>query len=311
MRGVDGVVHLGAIVGDAACALDERLAQDVNTAATGMIAEVAKFMGARRFVFASTCSVYGASDLTLDERSELNPASLYARSKIVSEQHVLRLADDRFAPTVLRLATIFGLSPRPRFDLALNILTARAITEKTITISGGRQWRPFVHVGDAANAIVSTLEAPVAAVGREILNVGSDSENYRLEQIGALIKDAVPGVRVVTDPADPDRRNYRVSFAKFRERVGPLRSTSVLEGIHEIGQAVADGVVGDFRDPKYSNHRALANGGLRGLSRSLSSGPCDRAAIERHIAASAGKRRTASRRRAPVSRLAAPGESPA
>lgn len=311
MHGIDGVVHLGAIVGDEACALDERLTQDVNVAGTGMLANVARSMGARRFVFASTCSVYGASDHLLDERSEPKPASLYARSKVASEQHVLRLADDRFAPTVLRLGTIFGLSPRPRFDLALNHLTARAMTEKTITISGGGQWRPFVHVGDAANAIVATLESPRDAVGGEILNVGSDSENYRLEQVGALIKGAVPDVDVVTDRTNPDRRDYRVSFAKFRERVGPMHVTSVLDGIREIGQAIADGVIGNFRDPKFNNHQTLANDGMAGLARLHASESWDGAAIERHIAGSAGKRRAAPRRRASVRRLDAPGESPA
>jgi nucleoside-diphosphate-sugar epimerase len=164
MQYADAVVHLGALVGDPVCALDEKLTIEINLAATRMIAEAARGFGVQRFIFASTCSVYGASDQLLDERSALNPVSLYARTKIDSERVLLALDDARFAPVILRFGTIYGISPRPRFDLVINLLTAKATCEKRITIFGGGQWRPFIHVDDAAEAILKCLEVPLHVV---------------------------------------------------------------------------------------------------------------------------------------------------
>ena len=169
MRDMDAVIHLGAIVGDPACALDEDLTIDVNLMATRMIAEIAKGYGVNRFIFASTCSVYGASDELLDEYSTLNPLSLYARSKIASERVLMGMADDRFNPVILRFGTIYGFSGRTRFDLVVNLLTAKAIVEGQITVMGGDQWRPFVHVEDAALAVFKVLEAPLDSVERRDL----------------------------------------------------------------------------------------------------------------------------------------------
>ncbi|MEW6510888.1 MAG: NAD-dependent epimerase/dehydratase family protein [Bacteroidota bacterium] len=261
MQGMDSVVHLGALVGDPACAIDEKLTLEINLAATRMISEVAKGYGVQRFIFASTCSVYGASEELLNEKSTLNPVSLYAKSKIASEEVILRLADDRFAPTILRFATIFGVSPRLRFDLVVNFLTARAIAEKSITIMGGQQWRPFIHVADAAESIVRVLEAPAIVVRGEIFNVGSDAENYQIGQVGELVKRAIPEVKVVTAGNDADRRNYRVSFRKFEGHVGFIPSRSVASGIAEIKQAIQQGQVGNYLSPKYSNHKSLAEEG--------------------------------------------------
>ena len=164
MRGIDAVVHLGAIVGDPACALDEDLTIDVNLMATRMVAEVVKGSGISRFIFASTCSVYGAGDEILDERSALRPVSLYARSKIASERVLVSLAEPGFAPTILRFGTIYGISGRTRFDLVVNLLAAKAVVEGNITVYGGEQWRPFLHVDDAALAILKVLEAPLSMV---------------------------------------------------------------------------------------------------------------------------------------------------
>jgi len=262
MRGIDAVVHLGALVGDPACAIDGKLTIEVNLAATRMIAEVAKGFGVQRFLFASTCSVYGASDQLLDEKSELNPVSLYARSKISSEQALLSLAGPQFAPTIVRFATIFGWSPRPRFDLVVNLLTARAMFEKTISIMGGQQWRPFLCVADAAESLLRCLEAPVGLVKGEIFNVGSDSENYQIAQIGELVKRAVPDVKVVTNGEDPDKRNYRVSFQKLAKRLGFVPSTTVEQGIEEIKLQIQKGEVADYRHPKYSNYKTLVDEGM-------------------------------------------------
>lgn len=254
----DAVVHLGALVGDPACALDEKLTLEINLAATRMIAEAARGFGVQRFIFASTCSVYGASDQLLDERSTLNPISLYARTKMGSERVLLSLNDERFAPVILRFGTIYGLSPRPRFDLVINLLAAKATCEKRITIFGGNQWRPFIHVDDAAEAILKCLEAPLHAVKGQIFNVGSDEQNYQIAQLGNLIKKLIPDVEVVYQSEDVDRRNYRVSFAKIRKHLGFVPRRTIVEGILEIKAAIEDGRIIDYRDARYSNVKTLS-----------------------------------------------------
>jgi len=267
VQGVDAVVHLAALVGDPACALNEKLTISINVAATRMIGEVAKGAGVRRLVFASTCSVYGVNERVLDERSRLAPVSLYAKSKIASESGVLELNDREFGVTVLRFATIFGLSPRPRFDLVVNVLTAMAVRERRMTINGGEQWRPFVHVADAAEAIVKVLESGDAASG-QVLNVGSDAENYRIGDIGKLVGEVVGDVTVDTRPEVGDPRNYRVSFVKLGQCLRYVPARTVRSGIVELKRALEDGTIGDFRDRRYSNYTTMADdGSLAALQR--------------------------------------------
>ena len=254
----DAVVHLGALVGDPACALDEKLTLEINLAATRMIAEAARGFGVQRFIFASTCSVYGASDQILDERSALNPISLYARSKMGSEHVLLALNDNHFAPVILRFGTAYGLSPRPRFDLAINVLTAQAVCDKMITIFGGNQWRPFIHVDDAAEAILKCLEAPLQAVKGQVFNVGSEDQNYQIAQVGDLVKELIPDVQVIHQGEDTDRRNYRVSFAKIRKHLGFTPHHTVADGILEIKAAIEDGRIADYYDARYSNVKTLS-----------------------------------------------------
>jgi nucleoside-diphosphate-sugar epimerase len=257
MSGVDAVIHLGAIVGDPACALDEELTIEVNLMATRMIAEVAKGSGVKRFIFASTCSVYGASDELLDERSALNPVSLYARSKIASEKVLRKMADDDFAPIVLRFGTVYGLSGRTRFDLVVNLLTAKAIVDGQITVSGGSQWRPFVHVDDVALAVFKILEAPQALVFNQIFNVGSDEQNYTIEQVGEIIHHMVPTAELIELGADSDRRNYRVNFSKMYNLLHFKPQWTIEQGIRQVIEAIEAGKVKDYRDAKYSNVKHL------------------------------------------------------
>jgi len=255
----DAVVHLGALVGDPACALDEKLTLEINLAATRMIAEAARGFGVQRFVFASTCSVYGASDQVLDERSALKPVSLYARTKIASEKALLGLNEEHFAPVILRFATVYGLSPRPRFDLVVNLLAAKAACEGSISIFGGDQWRPFVHVDDAAEAIIRCLEAPLHAVRGQVFNVGSDQQNYQIAQLGDLIGNLVPGVEVVRQDKDVDQRNYHVSFSKIRKQLGFTTHHTVAGGILEIKAALEEGRIRDYRETHYSNYKTLSD----------------------------------------------------
>ncbi len=257
MAGVDAVVHLGGIVGDPACALDEDLTLEVNLVATRMIAEIAKGHGVQRFVFASTCSVYGAGDEVLDERSALRPVSLYARTKIGSERVLRSLTDQVFQPTVLRFATVYGLSGRNRFDLVVNLLTAKAVTEGQITVYGGAQWRPFVHVEDAARSIFAVMEQPTSVVGGEVFNVGSNEQNYTIEEVAQLIGSIVPSAGIVNMGGDVDERNYRVDFAKIRGRLGFEPVWTVEAGIRQVIEKFEQGEITDYRDPRHSNVQFL------------------------------------------------------
>jgi nucleoside-diphosphate-sugar epimerase len=260
MDGVNAVIHIGAIVGDPACALDEDFTIEVNLTATRMIAEVAKARGVQRFIFASTCSVYGASDEILDERSALNPVSLYARSKIASEKVLSALTSDRFATTILRFGTVYGLSGRTRFDLVVNLLTAKAIVDGKITVHGADQWRPFVHVDDTAASILAVLEAPLDVVRGQIFNVGSEEQNKTLGELGAMIQRQVPTAECVFSlVGDNDRRNYRVRFNKISQRLGFKAKWSLEAGIAQVISAFQDGKVTDYRDDKYSNVQFLTN----------------------------------------------------
>ncbi len=261
MRDIDAVIHLGAIVGDPACALDEELTIEVNLMATRMIAEVAKGSSVSRFIFASTCSVYGANDMLLDERAALNPVSIYARSKIASERVLMSMASDDFAPTILRFGTIYGLSGRTRFDLVVNLLTAKALVEGEITLFGGDQWRPFVHVDDAALAVLNVLEAPMPLVGKEIFNVGSEEQNHTIQQIGEMIKQFVPTAKLISKGADADKRNYKVSFAKIQRRLGFKPQWTLERGIQQVMDALQNGKVIDYQDARHSNVKFLSDEG--------------------------------------------------
>lgn len=260
MQDMDAVIHLGAIVGDPACAIDEELTLQINLAATRMIAQVAKGYGVRRFLFASTYSVYGANEEMVDERSDLNPVSLYARTKIASEKVLLSMVDARFSPVILRLATVYGMSHRPRFDLVVNLLTARALAEKRITIIEGDQWRSFVHVRDVVDAFLLSLEAPSEKVKGQILNVGANDHNCRIRQLGDLVKEAVADVVINYEDRVEDRRNCRVRFDRIGRVLGFRPRRTLMDGIMEIKHAIETGEVTDYRDRRYNNYRFLAEG---------------------------------------------------
>ncbi len=252
MSGVRNVIHLAAIVGDPACAADDKNAREINYAATRMMLEIAKGHGVERFLFASSCSVYGASDSVMDEKSATIPISLYAETKLNSERVLLEAKSAAFHPVILRFSTVFGLAPRPRFDLVVNLLAAKAFQEGLITIFNGDQWRPFIHVEDVAEAVCQTLAAPLDRVSGEILNVGDDRLNYNLAQVADLIRAEFPNTRVES-VENADRRNYRVSFDKIRERIGFQCSKTLEEGIRELRIAFEEGRIANYKDPLYSN----------------------------------------------------------
>ncbi len=253
IRGMDAVIHLGAIVGDPACALDADFTLSVNTQAVHTIREICRGYGVHRFLFASTCSVYGAQEHTIDEHSPLAPISLYAQSKIDAEQAILEMQNEEFHPTILRLATALGLSYRMRFDLVVNLLTAQAVRKAAITIFNGEQWRPFIHVNDIARAFLTCLQAPLDRVAGQIFNAGDDTSNLTLGELGRLIARLVPGTHVREEQNSADKRSYRVDFSKIREELGFRCSTTVAEGIREMVRQLAAGKFPKYEDAKYNN----------------------------------------------------------
>jgi len=263
VRGVDAVLHLAAIVGDPACEQEPESALEINYAATRMLVEIAKGHGVGRFVFASSCSVYGASSVEVDEKSATKPVSLYGRTKVDSEQVVLRGNDDSFHSTVLRFATVFGLGRRPRFDLVVNLLTAKAITEGVITIFNGAQWRPMIHVRDIAEAVVRVMEAPVRLVAGEIFNVGDSRLNYTLGGIAESIREVFPNTSV-EHRDNQDKRDYRVSFEKIKRILAFEAQYSLRDGIDELKHAFEEGIITNYQDLRYHNQRFLQASGSIG-----------------------------------------------
>lgn len=259
-RHADAIVHLGGLVGDPACALDEKLTLEINLESTRMLTKAARELGVQRFVFASSCSVYGASEEVAAEDSALEPVSLYARTKVESEQILLENHDNGFIPVALRFGSFYGLSARPRFDLVVNLLAAKAIADGEITIFGGDQWRPFLHVEDGAEAIIRCLEVPQELVRGEIFNVGSDDHNYSLGGIGQLIAELIPGVQLSYQSQSSEEADYRVSFDKIRRVLNFTLSRSVWDGVLEIKAAIERGAVSDYHESRYSNYKALATG---------------------------------------------------
>jgi len=256
MKGASAVVHLAGLVGDPACAVDEQFTRHTNIVATRMAKDVAQSLGIHRFVFASSCSVYGMSEKEVTETDALNPVSMYAQTKIDSETELLFSSRDNFFVTVLRFATVFGHSPRPRFDLVGNLFTAQAMTDGLITVIGPHQWRPFIHVRDLARAIVKVLKENPAIVQNQVFNVGDKRLNMTILQLAEAVQKVCSKYREVQISVSDnvqDRRNYAVSFEKIRSLIGYEAATTLEEGIQEMVDHFQSGQYHHYRDQIYSN----------------------------------------------------------
>jgi nucleoside-diphosphate-sugar epimerase len=248
LEGMDAVVHLAAIVGDPACSREPDTARAVNLEATLALTAEAARAGVRRFVFASTCSNYGKmaeGDDWVTEDWELRPVSLYAETKVAAELEILASATSGFATTCLRLATVYGVSPRMRFDLTVNEFARDALLNRKLVVYGEQFWRPYVHVIDAARAIVTTLEAAADSVGGEVFNVGSSSENFRKQDLVDFLVARIPGLAVerVAQPDDP--RDYRVSFSKIESALGYETLKTVPQGMDDVIAVLDSAVIAD------------------------------------------------------------------
>jgi nucleoside-diphosphate-sugar epimerase len=259
LANVDAVVHLGELVGDPACAVDPALTHEINVAATRYLLRRARELGVRRFVYPSSCSVYGANDEIVDEQSMPNPVSIYAESKVYAEEAVAQVAGDGMETVTLRLATVYGLSPRPRFDLVVNLFAARGVVDRRIVVHGGDQWRPFVHVADAADAIVAAIEAEGSVVNGQVFNVGADTQNRTIGEVAEMVRLRVPDAELQIAAID-DHRNYRVSFERIHAALGFQPSRTLDDGIAEIQAAIDALRIRDYRDARYSNVRTVRGG---------------------------------------------------
>ncbi len=254
-REQDAVAHLAAIVGDPACAAHPSVAVSVNVEGTRVVASAARRAGAGRFVFASTCSVYGHSDETVDESSGFNPQSLYAESRVDGEAVVRSFTTRDFQPVIVRFGTVYGLSPRMRFDLVVNFLTAELYRKGTISIFGGDQWRPFLHVADAARAVQSAVESPAGLVANEVFNVGSEEQNYQLRELMPIYECLKPEGRINCVREVRDRRSYRVSFDKIRRVLGFKPAFTVPRGVRQIYDALASTPDWNVDNVHHYNHK--------------------------------------------------------
>jgi nucleoside-diphosphate-sugar epimerase len=241
LLGFDAVVHLAALSNDPLGDLDPRLTYEINHLASVRLARLAKQAGVARFVFSSSCSLYGAAgDDFLDESANFNPVTAYGESKVLVERDVRLLADESFSPTFLRNATAYGVSPRLRGDLVVNNLVGYAYTTGEVLIkSDGSPWRPLVHVRDIAAAFIAVLQAPRELVHNESFNVGQTEENYRIRDVADMVREVVPGSKITyATGGGPDLRCYRVDCAKIKRVLGDFRPRwSVREGVEELYNA--------------------------------------------------------------------------
>ncbi|MBD3179067.1 MAG: NAD-dependent epimerase/dehydratase family protein [Candidatus Latescibacteria bacterium] len=260
-RGKDTVINLAAIVGDEACRIDQEATIEINTKAAGVIASTAREAGVKKLLHASTCSTYGKNgDALLNENSPLLPLSLYAQSKVESEKMLWSETGRGKSPAccIFRFSTLFGYSFRPRFDLVVNTLTGHAWNRGALTIFGGDQWRPLLHVSDAARAVRLAAESEPERIAGKIYNTGSSELNMTIMDVGNLVRECLPETVIEVEDQICDERNYRVDFSRIRKELGFVPGHTVKTGILELVHALENGDGIDITEPVFSNYRHLS-----------------------------------------------------
>ena len=262
VKDIDAVVFLAEIVGDPSCAAKPEDAIKTNYLAVSSLASLCSYMNINRFVYTSSCSVYGAKQgesKLLTENSPLNPTSHYARIKIMSEKAVLSKSNLFFSPTILRLATVFGKSFRNRFDLVVNIFARNAHYHKKIKVNGGNQWRPNIHVEDVSNAIIRVLESPINKVENKIFNLCNDTQNYTINNISKIVKSVFPKCKIIKEYKNVDKRNYKVSSKKISDIINFKAKKTIKYSLGELKKFFQRKKINYFFKKKFSNYETLVN----------------------------------------------------
>jgi nucleoside-diphosphate-sugar epimerase len=244
-EGVDVVMDLAGLSNDPTCDLKPNLTYSINFKGGVNVAECAKKAKVSRYIYSSSCSVYGlGAGLALSEKSDVNPQSHYARGKVDVEKKLFELATPDFSVTAMRNATVYGMSKRMRFDVVINLMTLRAWKDRRIfVLGGGKQWRPLIHVKDVAHGFTLVMNAPKEKVAGQIFNLGSNEQNYQVFQIANFIKEIMPATEIIQVPDDPDKRTYNVNFDKVKSDLGFQAQFNCRDGVNEIVEALNYGVL--------------------------------------------------------------------
>ena len=257
LEGVDAVVHLAAIVGDPACSKQPDLATETNWEASKNLFDLAKeHKNIKNFVFASTCSNYGKmeGEEFVNEESLLKPVSLYAELKVKFERYLFESQTRKdFIPTALRFATVYGISPRMRFDLTVNEFIREIAADKELVIFGEQFWRPYTHVEDLARGCIYAIEADPQKVDHNVFNVGDTLENYSKRMLAEEILTFIPDAKIKYVQKNEDPRDYRVDFSKIKNQLNYSITRTVPQGLREIYQLLKDGIISDPYTEKYKN----------------------------------------------------------
>jgi len=246
LEDVDAVLDLASLSNDPSGELDPSKTYDINYLGRVRVAKLSKEYSVKRYVLASTCSVYGFQEDILNEDSPTNPLTTYAKSNVLAEKDVLSLADDKFAATALRQATVYGLSPRMRFDLAINGMILGIYKNKKIPVMrDGKQWRPFVHVKDTSKAFMTVLESPKEKVNKQIFNVGANEQNFQILSLAEMVKEAIDVPVKIEWYGSVDKRSYRVDFSKIRRTLGFVPGHTPRDEARTVYEALETGKVID------------------------------------------------------------------
>jgi nucleoside-diphosphate-sugar epimerase len=257
LAGFDAIIHLAALSNDPLGDLNPAITYQINHQASVELARKGREAGVKRFLFSSSCSMYGAAgEAVLDEQAEFNPVTPYAESKVLVERDLVKLASPDFSPVYLRNTTAYGLSPRHRFDLVLNNLVAWAVTTGQVYIkSDGTPWRPIIHIEDISRAFIAALQAPRELIHNQAFNVGLNEENYQIRDLAAIVESIVPGCRIEYAPGgEPDKRSYRVNFNKIKQVLPGFKPRwNARLGVEELYATYRKAALtlDDFEGPRY------------------------------------------------------------
>ncbi|MHA1729439.1 MAG: NAD-dependent epimerase/dehydratase family protein [Promethearchaeota archaeon] len=263
LENCDAIIHLAALSNDPMGELDPGLTDAINFRASARLADLAKKAGIGRFIFSSSCSIYGRTEKEkeLSETDPTGPITEYAKSKLKFENYLKSIADDSFSPVMMRNSTVYGFSPSFRMDLVVNDLTGWGyFTNKINILSDGRPWRPLIHVQDLSNMFIKMIKVPREKIHNQIFNIGFNEENYRIKQIAEIIRDVIPNTEVtIAKSFDPDSRSYRVNFDKLQQTINTKKEWNVKKGAEELYQFFKKGLISksDFMDKKYARLNQL------------------------------------------------------